>query len=314
MNSIPDRVFRQRRFIDPESPVIPDPLCLRCAEAGGATPARQGICAYCARQVYSDPTPRQRLSPTVSGVFYCSDAHERAHRSFLAEAISRMPCCDHCGTRFDPGNKNEKYCSSACCKNASKPVVPCIDNIDHIGTENSGLRLIPHPQGEEPRDFQRKRFYVWESNFHGTRDFDESLTHDQWLAWIENRKDAMDIESVVELVNRIFTDYGVQVPFVGSGQGRRSACFEAPSDYIVTTWDKRKVRNHRGIIKLPRWSRIVPVVLHECAHGLVMAHYNVSVAGHGPEFINQYLDLLVSYGGFDEHVVRQSASNAKLRF
>ena len=194
MNSIPDRVFRQFRFVDTESPVVPDQLCLKCAEAVGATPVRQGNCPYCARKVYTDPTPQRRLSPTASRVFYCSDAHERAHRSFLTEAISRMPCCDHCGTRFHPGNKNEKYCSSTCRKHAFKPVAPSDDNIDHNGTESAGLRPIPHPQGEEPRDFQRKKFYVWESHFHGTRDFDESLTHDQWLAWITDRKDAMDIK------------------------------------------------------------------------------------------------------------------------
>lgn len=71
-------------------------------------------------------------------------------------------------------------------------------------------------------------------------------------------------------------------PLVTDGRGRRHAC------------------GSREVIKLPRWARTPPVVLHECAHGLASD-------GHGPEFVATYLELLGTCLDYDVETLRAQA-------
>lgn len=79
-----------------------------------------------------------------------------------------------------------------------------------------------------------------------------------------------------------------QPPEVTDGRGRRHAC------------------GSREVIKLPRWSRTAPIVLHECAHGM-------SDDGHGPEFVRCYVALLVHFLAMDEAMLRQTLKAGRVR-
>ncbi len=74
-------------------------------------------------------------------------------------------------------------------------------------------------------------------------------------------------------------------PRVTDGRGRRHAC------------------GSREVIKLPRWARTAPIVLHECAHGL-------APDGHGPRFVAAYVALLERFLGMDGTALRLSLSAA----
>lgn len=74
-------------------------------------------------------------------------------------------------------------------------------------------------------------------------------------------------------------------PLVTDGRGRRHAC------------------GSRAVIKLPRWARTRPVVLHECAHGLAPDK-------HGPRFVAVYLALLEQFMGLDRAALEASAAGA----
>lgn len=105
-------------------------------------------------------------------------------------------------------------------------------------------------------DFQRSRVYRWEER--------NLLAAARWPI--------MELHECYDLMVRVFTDRDKPVPKLNDGRGRRVAC---------ATWNK---------IYLPRWSRIAPIVLHECAHVL-----SPRDAGHGPEFMRIYVDLLKTY-------------------
>lgn len=80
---------------------------------------------------------------------------------------------------------------------------------------------------------------------------------------------------------------GWQPPEVSDGRGRRHAC------------------GSREVIKLPRWARTAPVVLHECAHGLADDM-------HGPNFLRAYLELIEHFLGADRLTLLTSARAARL--
>ncbi|MCB2054888.1 MAG: hypothetical protein KDE35_11685 [Geminicoccaceae bacterium] len=77
-------------------------------------------------------------------------------------------------------------------------------------------------------------------------------------------------------------------PRVTDGRGRRHAC------------------GSRAVIKLPRWSRTRPIVLHECAHGM-------AADGHGPLFMTAYLRLLARFLDFDTPSLERSLAEAGIR-
>jgi hypothetical protein len=74
-------------------------------------------------------------------------------------------------------------------------------------------------------------------------------------------------------------------PQVADGRGRRHAC------------------GSRQVIKLPKWARTRPVVLHECAHGLAPDK-------HGPEFVRVYVDFLVRFMDLDRDALLASLAGA----
>jgi len=69
---------------------------------------------------------------------------------------------------------------------------------------------------------------------------------------------------------------------------------------------RRHAAGSRDVIKLPRWARTRPVVLHECAHGL-------ATDGHGPDFVRAYVELLVEFAGSDRAMLEASLSAAGLQ-
>lgn len=130
-----------------------------------------------------------------------------------------------------------------------------------------------------PRDYQRARLYRWESA--------HVLPLDREL---------LPLPACAALVERAFRwaegaaaeRPGWRPPRVEDGRGRRHAC------------------GSREAIKLPRWARTRPVVLHECAHGL---RHDL----HGPRFVACYVELLVTFLGFDRAVLLRSLAQHKLR-
>jgi hypothetical protein len=126
----------------------------------------------------------------------------------------------------------------------------------------------PERRGARPcagRDFQRSRVYRWEQ--------EHVFPHD---------REPLSIDACAALVEAAYRWWhgplslrpGWAPPNVTDGRGRRHAC------------------GSREVIKLPRWARTRPVVLHECAHGLAPDR-------HGPEFVKVYVSLLVRFMGLD---------------
>lgn len=117
-----------------------------------------------------------------------------------------------------------------------------------------------------PRDSQRAKVYAWE----GT-----------WVPGVDTSADAqgyLTLEECRKLAEKVAFDYGSWPIPVADGRGRRRA------------------GGFPTGISMPRWSRQTPIVLHEVAHTLTFRHFRWGkVAGHGPEFVRLYIELLVRY-------------------
>jgi hypothetical protein len=124
------------------------------------------------------------------------------------------------------------------------------------------------------RDFQRSRLYRWEN--------EHVLPLDRQPIPL----DACRALVAAVFVRRLGPD--AAPPLVEDGRGRRHAA------------------GSRDVIKLPRWARTRPVVLHECAHGL-------ATDGHGPDFVRVYVELLVEFSGFDRATLEAGLSAAGLQ-
>ena len=132
------------------------------------------------------------------------------------------------------------------------------------------------------RDNQRQKVYNWEhANIPG------------WPASASSPP-VLSLEECEALIKRICADYRASVPVIKDGRRNRNASAGA------------------YIIKLPRWSRFGPVVLHEMAH-VILNQKAPSVAGHGPEFMRLYLDLLAKYAKLPLRELRSSAAKAGLQ-
>ncbi|MFO1036637.1 MAG: hypothetical protein U1E45_07320 [Geminicoccaceae bacterium] len=116
-----------------------------------------------------------------------------------------------------------------------------------------------------PRDHQRTRVYRWEAE-HVLPQAPQPLDLDQCRSLVEAAYRWREKPGLLQ------TDW--KPPTVSDGRGRRHAC------------------GSREVIKLPRWARTVPVVLHECAHGMAPDK-------HGPQFVAAYVDLVVEFMGLD---------------
>jgi hypothetical protein len=147
-------------------------------------------------------------------------------------------------------------------------------------------RLVPpgnpamrRPRRRAGRDFQRSRVYRWEQ--------EHVFPHDRVL---------LSIDTCAALVEAAYRWWhgplslrpGWAPPNVTDGRGRRHAC------------------GSREVIKLPRWARTRPVVLHECAHGLAPDR-------HGPEFVKVYVSLLVRFMGLDRASLLASLAAAGVK-
>jgi hypothetical protein len=129
-------------------------------------------------------------------------------------------------------------------------------------------------------DFQRSRIYRWEAEHvlpHAPEllslDVCRALVHEAYV-WAERPGPGTP---------------GWSPPEVTDGRGRRHAC------------------GSRQVIKLPRWARTRPVVLHECAHGLADDK-------HGPRFVGIYVALLVRFLELDRAALETSLQASRVRF
>ena len=130
-----------------------------------------------------------------------------------------------------------------------------------------------------PRDHQRARVYRFEAEH-----------------VLPRHPEILSLAACRELVERAYrlaeaplaSAPGWRPPAVTDGRGRRHAC------------------GSREVIKLPRWARTAPVVLHECAHGL-------ATDGHGAEFLATYLELLGLCLDHDVETLRARAAVSGLR-
>jgi hypothetical protein len=130
-----------------------------------------------------------------------------------------------------------------------------------------------------PRDAQRSRVYRWEA--------EHVLPHDGEI---------LTLDACARLVEAAFCwaegdaamVAGWRPPAVTDGRGRRHAC------------------GSREVIKLPRWARTRPIVLHECAHGLADDK-------HGPRFVARYVALLERFMGLDRAALHASLARHRIR-
>jgi hypothetical protein len=143
-----------------------------------------------------------------------------------------------------------------------------------------GWLLAAPPARARPRrrtvDRQRARVYRWEQAqvFPGR---DAPLTLDACRALVDAAYRWAEADRA--------GDPGWAPPRVTDGRGRRHAC------------------GSREVVKLPRWSRTAPIVLHECAHGLAPDR-------HGPRFVAAYAALLERFLGMDGAALRASLAAA----
>lgn len=148
------------------------------------------------------------------------------------------------------------------------------------------------------RDFQRARVYAWERAELGPFPVTSSHFVRKAAGGGYRRKYRMEtnghkiltLAECKELVEKVWAKLrpGRLPPEVLDGRGRRSAC------------------GCRQYIKLPWWSRVRSVVLHETAHSL-------TTTGHGPEFLACYLELLARWDGRSRRELRSSARAARIK-
>jgi hypothetical protein len=142
-----------------------------------------------------------------------------------------------------------------------------------------------------PRDTQRQKVYDWERAHVESR--------------LPNDKN-VPLAELGQLIQKAYVRYGFGFnPHLqlGDGRGRKNACF----DYRVGG----------GTIKLPLWARSEWVALHEAAHGIVWRQFDRDAkkfAGHGPEFVRVYIDLLAHFiPSLSAAELQQSAQAAGLK-
>ncbi len=128
------------------------------------------------------------------------------------------------------------------------------------------------------RDHQRSRVYRWEQSCVFPH-HPERLSLDECRRLVE--------EAYRWLEPAASQRPGWRPPRVGDGRGRRHAC------------------GSREVIRLPRWARTAPIVLHECAHG-------VTPDKHGPFFVRVYVELLHRFLGMPREALLAGLAEARI--
>lgn len=71
-------------------------------------------------------------------------------------------------------------------------------------------------------------------------------------------------------------------------------------------------RSDRASIRLPKWSRIVPIILHETGHSALEEIYGPNyltfLEGHGPEFAYLFIHLLDKHTNLSKEFLLDSAA------
>ena len=132
------------------------------------------------------------------------------------------------------------------------------------------------------RDFQRSKCYTWEREYVFS------------LGGADDASPApLTLDQCRDLIRHATRRYQCKMPRVTDGRGAKIA------------------RGGARFIKLPRWARTVPVILHETAH-CIDAQRGISDK-HGPVFVRLYIQLLATYLPTSETVLVASARLAGLR-
>lgn len=131
-----------------------------------------------------------------------------------------------------------------------------------------------------PRDFQRKRCYDWEVATIASR------------GWTD-----LSLLECEGIVTAVFRRARRRIP-------EAFGCEGGSAGFMVD-----------GDVEFPdaRYHVNLPLVLHECAHGLIFYRYPDTVADHGPEFMATLIRLLARYAGLDAEELRRSAMAAGLK-
>ena len=159
------------------------------------------------------------------------------------------------------------------------------------------MRLFRKAPPARPRDSQRIRVYRAEREAFGLHAGD---------AWPRLELAAVERFVTGVLAEPWFVDtFGaLGVVRIKDGRGTRHA---------YSAYDPGR---HGVLFSFPRWSRSVPVLLHEIAHPASLRKHG-TVAAHGPEFTAAYLSLVERHldaaararlaGAFARHRVRVGA-------
>lgn len=138
--------------------------------------------------------------------------------------------------------------------------------------------LKPAPQ--RPRDSQRARVYRAEREA-----FDVYLESTPRLDFTAVQRCVTDIIRESWFANTFGRLGTVRIK---DGRGTRHA---------YSAYDQHR---HDVLFSFPRWSRSLPVLLHEVAHPASLRRYGL-VAAHGPEFAAAYLTLVARHIGNEAH-------------
>lgn len=137
--------------------------------------------------------------------------------------------------------------------------------------------------GRRERDSQRARVYRAEHRIHGP------------LGRIE--QDTLTFPEVVEAIRQIEKTRWFQWSDNWVSPEMEEILWEATRDYEVTVGDGRSRKTGCAVpalweIRIPRGFRCVEVLVHEMAHLIVPP----PLAGHGPDWVETYLDGLAAVG------------------
>lgn len=129
------------------------------------------------------------------------------------------------------------------------------------------------------RDSQRKKCYEWERKTH-----------------VKKAKRFNQTE-MTAFIHKIFKDEGITSVKIKYRSGGRTSYARGESELAFLPCHMNNM-----------------YAAHEVAHILVYAKHRVSVAGHGPEWVSEYMRLLVKYCDMDLTTLRSNARKFKVKY